>query len=215
MTSTDRAPKPLRDVLYDFSLAQDVPDADLLDEFARQYSCYAEELTEFAIDLFVEAQRDAEEVTQAFDEAAVSPVVSRAMSAFQVAMQEVRGKQEAASTESVSEASAVENPFADLDRTQFRALAASINANAAFLCKVRDCLIDPKTMTMGFLRLLGEELTVAVEQLEAYFRAGTPQIAGQHFKAEEKPTVGEQQSFEDAVKSSELTNEQQQFLLSL
>jgi len=105
MTSTDKAPTPLRDVLYDFSLAQAVPDAELLDEFAKLYPCYAEELTEFAIDVFVEARRGAEEKVRFFDEASVSPAVSRAMSAFQVALQEVRGQQEASTKESVADAS--------------------------------------------------------------------------------------------------------------
>ena len=46
-------------------------------------------------------------------------------------------------------------------------------------------------------------------QLEAFFGGKAPRLAGQHFKAEVKPTVGDQQSFEDAVKTSGLTDEQQ------
>ena len=213
MTSTKQPSKPLRDILYDFSLAQEVPDAELLDEYAKLYPCYAEELTDFAIDMFLEARREAEEAVQAFEEESVSPAVSRAMSAFQVALQEARGQQEALAIESVVETE-VENPFANLDRKEFRALATSINANTAFLCKLRDCLIDPKTMSQGFLRLLSEKLGVTAEQLDSFF-GGTPQLAGQHFKAEEKPSVGDQQSFEDAVESSRLADEQQQFLSRL
>lgn len=215
MTSTDKAPKPLRDVLYDFSLAKEAPDAELLEKFTKLYPCYADELTEFAIEVFVEARQGPEETVQPFDEASVSPTVSRAMSAFQVALQESRGQEEVAVTESVDEESTVENPFADLDRTQFRALAESVNANTVFLFKLRDCLINPDTMTEGFLRLLGDKLKVSMERLDAFFRAGGPQLAGQHFKAETKPSVGQQQSFEYAVRSSGLTEEQQEYLLNL
>lgn len=214
MTLIEKPSKPLRDVLYDFSLAQEVPDAELLDEYAKLYPRYAEELTEFAIDMFLDARRKTEVTTQGFEEESVSPAVSRAMSAFQVALQEARGLQVASANESVVETE-VENPFVNLDRKEFRALATSINANTVFLCKLRDFLIDPKTMSQGFFRLLSEKMAIPVEQLESFFYGGTPQLTGQHFKAEKKPSIGDQQSFEDAVKCSGLTGEQQQFLSRL
>lgn len=214
MTSTKNPSKPLRDVLYDFSLAQEVPDADLLDEYAKLYPSYATELTEFAINMFVDAKRGAEEATQAFEEESVSPAVSRAMSAFQVALQESRGQQESVANEGAVKEE-VENPLTSLERKEFRALAKSMNANTAFLCKLRDCLIDPQTMSQGFLRFLGDKLGISVGQLEAFFGGEAPRLAGQYFKAEVKPTVGDQQSFEDAVKTSGLTDEQQQFLRKL
>lgn len=214
MTSTKNPSKPLRDVLYEFSLAQDVPDAELLDKFAKLYPCYAAELTEFAIDMFLDSTRGTEEVSQAFEEESVSASVSRAMSAFQVAFQESQAQQESVSNKDFVKEE-VENPFTNLDKKEFRALATSINANSAFLCKLRDCLIDPKTMSEGFLRFLSNKLTVSVEQLESFFGGKTPQFVGQHFKAEVKPSVNVQQSFEDAVKSSGLTIEQQDFLTNL
>lgn len=214
MTSTKKPSKPLRDVLYDFSLAQEVPDAELLDEYAKLFPSYASELTEFAIDMFSDAKRGTEEAFQAFEEESVSPAVSRAMSAFQVALQESRGQQNTVANEGVPKAE-VESPFANMDRKEFRALATSMNANAAFLCRLRDCLIDPKTISEGFLQFLGNKLAVSVEQLETFFGGKAPQLVGQHFKAEVKPSVGDQQSFEDAVKTSGLTVEQQQFLTNL
>jgi len=214
MTSTKNPFKPLRDVLYDFSLAQEVPDADLLDEYAKLYPIYATELTDFAINMFVDAKQGAEKATQAFEEESVSPAVSRAMSAFQVALQESRGQQESVANEGAVKKE-VENPFTSLERKEFRALAKSMNANLAFLCKLRDGLIAPQTMPQGFLRFLGDKMGTSVGQLEAFFGGKAPRFAGQHFKAEVKPTVGDQQSFEDAVKSSGLTDEQQQFLREL
>jgi len=96
MTLIKNSSKSLRDVLYDFSLAQEVPDADLLDEYAKLYPSYAVELTEFAIDMFLDAKRGTDEAVQAFERESVSPAVSRAMSAFQVALQESRGRHGAA-----------------------------------------------------------------------------------------------------------------------
>ena len=44
----------LRDAMYAMSLAKAVPDAELLDEFARRYPQHADALTEFAIELAIE-----------------------------------------------------------------------------------------------------------------------------------------------------------------
>ena len=96
----------------------------------------------------------------AFEEESVSPVVSRAMSAFQVALQESRGQQESVANEHAVKEE-VKNPFTSLERKEFRALAKSMNANTAFLCKLRDCLIDPQTMSQGFLRFLGDKLGIS------------------------------------------------------
>ena len=54
MDTLHRSPVPLRDILYEFSIAKDVPDAELLDEFTRRYPEYADALTEFAVELLVD-----------------------------------------------------------------------------------------------------------------------------------------------------------------
>ena len=41
--------------MYAMSLAKAVPDAELLDEFARRYPLHADALTEFAIELAIDA----------------------------------------------------------------------------------------------------------------------------------------------------------------
>ncbi len=53
MNTLTRSPTPLRDVLYELSLAKDLPDAELLDEFIRRYPEHARALTEFAIELVI------------------------------------------------------------------------------------------------------------------------------------------------------------------
>ena len=54
-TTQSNSSMPLRDVLYSFSLAKSVPDAELLDEYVRSYPEYAAELTDFAIEMIIDA----------------------------------------------------------------------------------------------------------------------------------------------------------------
>src|SRR5271170_2589959 len=120
---------PLRDAMYEMSLAQPVPDAELLDEFVRRYPEHADALTEFAIELAVDALlHDADEPDMPADPDAVSPVVSRVMSRFQNRLFEVRRGQSANQAARATTVS-VENPFAALDRDEFRALASRIHVN--------------------------------------------------------------------------------------
>ena len=81
----------LRDAMYAMSLAKAVPDAELLDEFARRYPQYADALTEFAIELAIDSlmHRSEEEDVPA-DAEAISDVVSRVMSQFENQLYERR-----------------------------------------------------------------------------------------------------------------------------
>ena len=80
------SPHSLREAFYALSVAQDIPDAKLLDDIVRRYPEFGEELTEFAIALAIDALRS-ERVTEAaeaaLDPSVVSPAVSRAISHFQ------------------------------------------------------------------------------------------------------------------------------------
>lgn len=210
-----RGPVPLRDVLYELSLAKDVPDPELLDEFVRRYPEHALELTDFAVELAVDSLRpDAAEVPA--DTSRVSPAVSRAMSRFQNALHGLQARGAAPQARSGIRAAAVENPFAKYDRPGFRQLAEDLHANSLFTCKLRDREIKPSTMTDGFKRFLAAKLTVPPEVIAAHFSAPAAMIPQAQFhKSDRKPEAGRQQSFVEAVRSSNLTEEQQQFLLSL
>lgn len=213
-TALKQSPMPLRDVLYEFALAQDTPDAELLDEFARRYPQYAPEITNFAIEVFCKPlENDTEECP--ISVAKVSPAVSRAMSKYQSTLHSMATKVVKANVEGAVKEVAIESPFTSLDQKSFRSLAKSVNANSIFLCKVRDRQIIPSTIRPGFLRLLGERLSSSFEVLTMYVNA-KPAIAGaQLYKADVKPSVGTQQSYEAAVESSNLTPDQKKFLLSI
>ena len=109
----------------------------------------------------------------------------------------------------------VDNPFAALDRSGLRHIGQRLNVSNVFIMKLRDRQIDENTMTEGFQRRVAEELGASLDVVVAHF-AGQAQIQPEvHFKADKKPEAGAKQTFEEAVRSSGLTTEQQAYLLGL
>jgi hypothetical protein len=51
-----RSSAALRNAFYELALAERAPDAELLDDFIRRYPEHATELTEFAIELALDAE---------------------------------------------------------------------------------------------------------------------------------------------------------------
>lgn len=209
-------PDALREALYELSMAQDVPNARLLDEMARRYPELSEQLTEFAIAIALDALRGeqaqgAAEARRDPDE--VSEAVARALSHFQNGLHELKLAREQSGASAARPPPA--NPFANLGREEFRALATRLNANAVFICKLRDRQIDPATMTTAFVKRVAEELKVSLETLQAHFSASAAWQVGQFYKADEKPVMPAQQSFAEAVRGSDLTPDQQKGLLEM
>ena len=208
---------PLRDVLYEFSLAKRVPDAELLDDFVRRFPQYADSLTEFAIELAMDALRPEPEVDAraVIDPNCVSPVVSRAMSRFQNRLYAVRQATTLTSNHVPSpEVADAPNPLAELSREEFRTLAGRIGANTVFVAKLRDRQVKPDTIPRRFLQYLADALDIVLDLLNAHFAApSTSTMVGQFYKADDKPDSNQQQSFVEAVKSSDLNEDQQRQLL--
>ena len=212
MTNTPpRRPTPLRNVLYELALAKPAPDAALVDAFMRHYPEYAADLTEYAIELALDAIAAPHEPLE-MPVATTTPRVSRAMSRFHHRLSAVRKETDA---EAARAAPAVENPFATLTRAEIRALGQRLHANTVFIMKLRDRLIRGDTMTEGFLRRLAEELGVLLETVVAHVAAPAYVPSRAHFKADTKPEAGEKQTFEEAVRSCGLTPAQQHALLNL
>jgi hypothetical protein len=211
--STINSTAQLRDVLYAFSLAKPVPDAPLLDEFVKCYPQYAAEITDFAIEVAIDAARDDDETENTGT--TLSPAVSRAMSRFQNRLFEVQHGKAAGAAAASALASAAENPFITLDRAAFRGLANRLDVSTLFVAKLRDRQIDPKTMTTGFRKRVADELSVPLDVLVAHFAAPSEARSRQFYKAEQKPSKVAQQSFEEAIQSSWLTDEQQRHLMNM
>lgn len=212
---SNRPTTSLEEVLYQFSFAKPEPDAELIDEFVRRYPEYAAPITDLAVSIVLDAARGADEDAENDAEPSVSQAVSLAMSRFQNRLYEVRRTKPAPQATVSAKAGPVENPFSTLDRAAFRALAARMHCNTVFLGMLRDRDIDPKTIRGGFTRRLAEEMSVPPELLAAHFAAEQTVPHRQSYKADEKPRVGGKVSFDEAVRSCGLSEEQQAYLLGL
>lgn len=207
----------LRAACYELSMAKDIPDADLLDDVVRRYPQFGAELTEFAIAIALDVLRErVGEQDPEIDEAdVVSPAVSRAMSRFHNRRHAEMVKTQAAPDERSS--MGAPNPFSTLSREQFRQVAVRLNTTPRFVMKLRDRQIDPKTITPGFRQRTAQELKVSLDVMNAHFdtrRAGVG-AAAQFHKADGKPAPPGLQSFEEAVRTSGMSEEQQRDLLAL
>lgn len=216
MTSNERTPTELRDAYYELSMSEGLPDPEMLDTLIRLYPQYARELTSFAVDLTVDRLSQDDNVAPD-----VVPVIgaagSHAVSAYHNTIYNLRKRAaKGVAAPAAAAAAALENPFMKLDKAGIRAAAQAIGANSAFISKLRDRVIDAATISQGFLKVVADALRVETERLWAHLSSDrTVPTEGQHFKADQKPVLGQKQSFEDAVRSSGLTEEQQRRLLSL
>lgn len=209
---TTYAPMPLDDVLHAFAMAKAVPDPGTLEEFTRKYPAYADELTEFAVDLLLDSAIE-DEADETDTDESVSPAVSRAISYFQNALYELE-KKSAAPLQAVPQ---TKNLFADMNRARFRSVADGLHANNTFMMKLRDRTIEPDTVISrtGFCEMVAQETGEPMNLVIAHFK-GPPVLARrQHFKSNEKPTISGRESFEEAVRNSGLSPEQQSYLLGL
>jgi hypothetical protein len=220
-TNTNTNPSALDDILYAFSLSSDAGTraSDLLDEYIRRHPDFADELTELAIDLAVHALRPVHPVPTAdcgVKGTKRSSAVSIGMSSFQNRLHTLRQEADQPSKEKVSRATGVANPFESLSRSAFRKLAQELNSNTVFVGKLRDRLIDPTTFTDGFIGRVSEILDSQPETVRTHLFAAPQVISSQqYFKSDQKPQVQERQTFEEAVRSADLTVEQRAYLLGL
>lgn len=214
MPATERTPIELRDAFYELAMSEPSPAPETLDALIRIYPQFAKELTSFAVDLTIDRLSGDKSFVPEPEEA-LSPSASRAVSAYHNAMFSMRRKK-AAEIAEASSVVALENPFLKMDRAGMRATAQAIGANATFVTKLRDRIIDAGTMTQGFVAALAKAMNTSMDSLWAHLSAPEAvQPQGQHFKADHKPVLGMTQSFAEAVRSSGLSEEQQRHLLSL
>jgi hypothetical protein len=120
---------PSRDVFYAFSLAKEVPDAELLDEYVRLYPNYAAALTDFAIEMIMDAAKGQSEDTSELGELKVTATVSRVMNRFQNRLFDSQRSEATPARQASTSLVPVANPFTTLDRKAFRELTRSLQAN--------------------------------------------------------------------------------------
>lgn len=208
-----------QDAILELIEADRLPDAELVENVVNQYPEFASEITEFAVELALDmlVNTDDDQVTP-IDLKEVSPMVARAISNFENELF-LREQDLASDDESSTSAPEVKmnDPFTSMDRKGFRAFAAAIHASTVFAIKIRDRQIKLTTIPLRYLEIIADSLRINIDQLEGYLsqRNGRLTSGTQFFKADERPDHDLQQSFDDAVADSGMTDEQQQFLLGL
>ncbi len=209
----------LQDAILELMEANRLPDAQLVEDIVSEYPDFAAEITEFAvelaIDMLVNSDRDEKAVVVQDD---VSPLVSRALSNFE---NELFLRENSPKSEDLAPRVAPETKsfdlFAAMDRKSFGQFARSIHANKAFALKLRDRQVRPDTIPHRYLELIAECLNSTLDQLLSYLngRVHQPALGTQFFKADDRPNHDLQQSFDEAVDSSGLTDDQKRYLKSL
>jgi hypothetical protein len=202
-------------VLYEFALSYRHPDPQQLDDFVRRYPVYADALTTLAIELVLEDQHGEEtEAWSSETDAATAAMLSRAMSRFQNRLHAVRTAQAADATPGpVERIERPRDPFA-CSPDQMQIAIKRLNVTPLFVMRLRDRGIDAATMTVGFIRYVAEVLEEPDAVVRAHFEAPA-QAQLSLYKSNVTPTIGRKLSFEEAVRTSGLTPEQQARLLAL
>jgi hypothetical protein len=216
MTTRDASSE--NDVLYEFALAYKHPDAQQLDDFARRFPRHADALTTLAIELALECRAGDEQAVpdQSEQNAETAAILSRAMSRFQNRLYAMRASEGAIiSNERTSAAPTPRNPFSSRSREQIRGLEMSLDVSPLFLKRLRDREIRSDTMTPGFIHYVAAGLQEPESVIAMHFVTKGQIPAQIHFKSDGMPAVRPQLSFEEAVRASGLTPEQQARLLAL
>lgn len=208
-----------QDAILELIEADKLPDAELVEDVVSHYPEFATEITDFAVELAIDMLVNAgEEQEVPVDLEEVSPMVARAISNFENEL--FLRNQESAENDKTAKAApevTTVDPFASMNRQSFRAFATAIHANKLFAIKIRDQQIRLTTIPVRYLEMVAESMRISLDQLREYLsrRNGRFATGNQFFKADDKPNHELQQSFDEAVADSGMTDEQQQFLLGL
>lgn len=225
------APTPssvsLSDALYEFSLANHMPDAELLDQFVRRFPQHADALVDFAIEIVMDVLAEHSNGIEADDVVEigkVSPTVSRVLSRFHNCLYQAKKSAVEERPSSTADAQSVQksnvtrikNPFSDLSRAHFRNAAQNIEVNSTFMVKLRDRQIEFKTIPSSFHQQVANEIGMPIKDVIAYLAEPEAQSSvRQFYKADGKPKIGLKQTFREAVLSSGLDEDKQRYLLGL
>jgi len=210
-----RTEMKLQDILFEFSLEKESPDANLVEDYVRRYPQYASEITAFAVELILESDLEPISESACGPDNMQSPMVTRVMSRFQNELYAIREAHK--KNPGAADAKAfVGNPFLSLSTDSFRRLASKLKVSTLFLTRLRDRLIDHNTIPPRLIGMIAEELKTDF-QIIAKHLAAPPEVhlRAQFYVAKEKPHVVGQQSFEDALRNSGLSDEQMSNLLKL
>jgi hypothetical protein len=167
--------RPSRESVLDAFAIESEPGRSTLERYLRLYPEYARELIDLSRELSREACDDAAPLSGA-DQALIDTAWSQHAAA----------------------SPAVADPFAALTVDDWRAVARGLDVPRQVVTALRERRVSLVSIPRRFLQRFAEAARSSVAQLEASWGPG--QLAGaRSYKADSKPTAGEQVSFEQVL----------------
>jgi hypothetical protein len=111
--------------------------------------------------------------------------------------------------------SRIENPFAKLSPSAFRNLAVRLGINNLLLLRIRDRGIRAASIPGAFMRQLATELSTPLKAVATYLEGPACLAPSSAFRSTGKPAAGTQVDFAEAVRTAQLSAEQQKTLLAM
>lgn len=168
--------RPSRESVLDAFSVEHESGRSTLERYLRLYPEYAGELIDLARELNREACEDAAPLS-AVDQALIDGAWSKHMRAVPTA---------------------AADPFAALTVDDWRAVAQRLDVPRQVVTALRERKVALVSIPRHFLEMLAEAMRSSVSQLEASW--GSTQLDGaRSYKADSKPMVGEQVSFEQVL----------------
>ena len=186
-----------QDVLFSFS-EEENRDAATLEIYLKQYPEYREALVALSVELMVSPVDETVQEANVVSEESIGNVWSK--------FQSLLNPSDPVSIRS----SSVENPLAKLDQKSFISLAKSLGVSRAFLARLRDGTIVMATIPAKFIDSVSGALEIGADSLRSALQA-PPTISTQaRFKSDNKPTAEAQITFDEAIESSGLSEDQKE-----
>jgi len=203
MNSAQHNEIKLHDVLHEFVMAVERPDANSLEEFVKKYPQFSAELTNFTAEWLLQDLLSENDTSE--KNVASGALISKAMSRLQNKLYEV-GRTEANREQ---ETNSNVNPFEGCQPAELKKIARSLGIDTTIMAKLKNGRIEgeiPTKLCDGFAKAFDVPLQVIKEIF-----SGPAIIQAQaSFKSHAKPEVVTKETFEEAVRRSTLGDDEKE-----